>query len=182
MSGRLAAAGAVLGVLLAVVGPNTARGASTDPAWLYDPLQVTEIDLEATPDALIQLAAAHDEYVPARITLRNGGTTYGPYQVGLRLKGHSAFRTLDGKAAFKVKFGFSVSGQKFFGLKALTLNNMVQDPSMLAESTTSLLLQAIGVPTARVGYAYVRLNGADYGLYADVETVDSVMVQRLFRA
>ena len=79
-----------------------------DPAWLYDPLQVTEIDLEASQAALAQLAAVPDEYVDARITLRNGASTYGPYGVGLRLKGHGAFRSLEGKAAFKIKFGYAV--------------------------------------------------------------------------
>jgi hypothetical protein len=159
------------------VAPDTEED---DPAWLYDPLQVTEIDLEASEAALAQLAAHPDEYVEARITLRNGSSTYGPLVVGLRLKGHTTFRTLDGKAAFKIKFGHVVAGQRFHGLKGLTLNNMVEDPSMIAEATTSLLLQAIGAPTARVGYAYIRLNGADYGLYANVETVDAVMAQRWF--
>ena len=159
------------------VAPDTQ---GDDPAWLYDPLQVTEIDLEASAAALSQLAAVPDEYVEARITMRNGASTYGPYLVGLQLKGHAAFRPLEGKAAFKVKFGYSVSGQRFHGLKGLTLNNMVQDPSMIAEATTSLLVAATGAPAARVGYAYVRLNGADYGLYANVETIDAVMAQRWF--
>jgi hypothetical protein len=151
-----------------------------DPAWLYDPLQVTEVDLEAEPAVLARLDSVPDEYVEARITMRNGTSTYGPYVVGLRLKGHASFRPLTGKAAFKVKFGYSVSGQRFHGLKGLTLNNMVQDPSMISEATTSLLMTATGVPTARVGFAYVRLNGADYGLYANVESVDAVMSQRWF--
>jgi hypothetical protein len=151
-----------------------------DPAWLYDPLKVNEIDLEASPDALAQLAAVPSKYVEARITMHNGATTYGPYGVGLKLKGHTGFRTLEGKAAFKVKFGHSVAGQSFHGLKVLTLNNMVQDASMIAEATTSLLLQATGAPTVRVGYAHVRLNGAEYGLYANVETVDAVMAKRSF--
>ena len=51
---------------------------------------------------------------------------------------------------------------------------------MFAEAVSSLLLAATGAPTARVGYAYVRLNGADYGLYANVETVDAVMAERWF--
>jgi hypothetical protein len=165
-------------LVLSLAGP-TASGAD-DVSWLFDPLQVTQIDLEASPVALSQLAAAPTEYVDAQITLRSGSDTFGPYRVGLKLKGHSTFRQLDGKSAFKVKFAFSVPGQKFEGLKALTLNNMVQDPSMIAEATSSLLLRATNVPTARIGYAYVRLNGADYGLYANVETVDSVLAKRWF--
>jgi hypothetical protein len=173
------------GWALTVPTPGTANAAAPDtsaddPAWLFDPLQVTRIDLEASPAALAQLAAVSDEYVEGRITLRSGATTYGPYLVGLRLKGHSAFRPLEGKAAFKVKFGFVVPGQSFHGLKSLTLNNMVQDSSMIAEATSSLLLRAVGAPPARVGYAYVRLNGDDYGLYADVETVDAVMARHWF--
>jgi len=165
--------------------PGTANAVAIDeqtddPTWLYDPLQVTEIDLEASPAALAQLAAAPDKYVEARITMRNGASTYGPYLVGLHLKGHASFRTLDGKAAFKVKFGHVVDGQRFHGLKGLTLNNMVQDPSMIAEATASLLARATGAPTARVGYAYVRLNGADYGLYANVENVDAAMALHWF--
>jgi hypothetical protein len=159
------------------VAPDTR---ADDPAWLYDPMQVTEIDLEAGAAALSQLAAVPDEYVDARITLRNGESTYGPYMVGMRLKGQTSFRTLEGKAAFKIKFGHTVAGQSFFGLKGLTLNNMVEDPSMIAEASASLLLQATGVPTARVGYAYVRLNGTEYGLYANVENVDAVMARRWF--
>jgi CotH protein/lamin tail-like protein/uncharacterized protein DUF11 len=155
-------------------------GSEEDPAWLYDPLQVTEIDLEASEASLSALRANPGEYVEARITLRNSASTHGPYLVGLRLKGHTAFRSLDRKAAFKVKFGFAVSGQRFHGLKGLTLNNMVQDPSMIGEATTSLLAAAAGVPAARVGYAYVRLNGAEYGLYANVENIDAVMARRWF--
>jgi hypothetical protein len=57
---------------------------------------------------------------------------------------------------------------------------MVQDPSMIAEACSSVMLTAIGVPTPRVGYAWVTLNGSVYGLYSDVETIDKVMAQRWF--
>jgi len=51
---------------------------------------------------------------------------------------------------------------------------------MIAEAASSVMLRAIGVPTPRVGYAYVRLDGADYGLYTNVETIDKVMAARWF--
>ena len=156
-----------------------AAGAQSD-AWLFDPLRVNAIELTAGAGALASLRADPTSYVDAQITLHDGGTTYGPYAVGLKLKGHSSFRDLDAKAAFKVKLGYSVPGQEFQGLKSLTLNNMVQDPSMIAEAAASAMLRAIGLPASRVGYAYVRLNGDDYGLYSNVETVDDVMAKHWF--
>src|SRR6185369_7170650 len=100
---------------------------------------------------------------------RAGGQTYGPLAVGVRLKGGSfGFRTLTGKASFKVKFNFSVSGQRFQGLKKLTLNNMVQDDSMVHETLAYTAFRAMGVPAPRTGFAYLRVNGADYGVYLDV--------------
>src|SRR3954453_14492600 len=164
---RLLRRGTVLVSLIAAALP--AAGTTSDStAWLYDPLQVNGIDLEASARALDSLAANPRQYVDAQITLHDGTKTYGPYDVGLKLKGHSSFRDLDGKAAFRISFGHAVPDQEFEGLKGLTLNNMVQDPSMIAEAASSIMLTAVGVPTSRVGYAYVRLNGDDYGLYSNV--------------
>ena len=151
-------------------------------AWLYDPLRVNAIDLSATPPALDSLRSSPRSYVDAKLTLHEGARTFGPYAVGLKLKGQGSFRDLDGKAAFRIKVDYSVKSQELLGLKDLTLNNMVEDPSMLAEASSALMLEAVALPTPRVGYAYVRLNGADYGLYSDVETIDKVWAKRSFRS
>ncbi len=116
----------------------------------------------------------------ATFALKAGTTTYGPYDIGLRLKGNASFRTLDGKAAFKLKFNHSVSGQKFLGLKKLTLNNMVQDPSMLHETHAYEVFRYAGVPAPRTGFAFVRVDGEPYGVYLNIETVDSVFLERWF--
>ena len=74
----------------------------------------------------------------------------------------------------------SVSGQRFFGLKTLTLNNMVQDPSMIHELLAYKVFRSAGVAAPRTGYAYLRVNGADYGVYLNIETLDTVMLPRWF--
>jgi hypothetical protein len=99
----------------------------------------------------------------------------------VRLKGRAgSFQTLDGKAAFKVKFNHSVSGQRFLGLKKLTLNNMVQDHSMIHEVLAYRAFRELGVPASRTGYAFVRVNGSAYGVYLNVETLDDVSLPRMF--
>jgi hypothetical protein len=103
-------------------------------------------------------------------------------KVGIRLKGNvgGSFRPLKtGKAAFKIKCNF-VKGEKCLGLKKMTLNNMVQDPSMLHETLAYASFRAAEVPASRTGFAYVRVNGKDFGLYLNLETLDDVSLKRLF--
>ncbi|NDD25674.1 MAG: hypothetical protein EB103_02180 [Actinobacteria bacterium] len=60
----------------------------------------------------------------------------------------------------------------------LTLNNMVQDPSYIHEFMTYRLMRSVGLPAPRTGYANVFLNGINYGLHLNVETVDKRMLAR----
>jgi len=164
--------------------PSTAGGGPPpDPSWLFDPASVQAIDLtlpQSTIDAINANPTA--EYYDATFSLtRSNGITYGPLAVGVRLKGGiGSFRTLAGKAAFKLKFNHSVSGQRFQGLKKLTLNNMIQDKSMIHETLAYAAFRAMGVPAPRTGYAFVRVNGQAYGVYVDVETLDDVALRNLF--
>ena len=169
----------VLVVVCSMAGTETAG--ADEAAWLYTPDQVTEIEFALSDEAREALAAEPDEYVRATFSLtRADGTSYGPLVVGLKLKGNASFRTLDKKAAFKVKFSEFVKGQKFLGLKKLTLNNMVQDPTMVHELLSYEAFRVAGLPSWRTGYSYVRMNGADYGLYLNIETPDDVSLKRWF--
>jgi hypothetical protein len=163
--------------------PSSAGGGppADQAAWLFDPGKVVEINLTLPQSSIDALGATPTEYVDGTFSLNTTGGTYGPLNVGVRLKGGvGSFRTLAQKAAFKVKFNHSVSGQRFLGLKKLTLNNMVQDRSMIHEVLAYDLFRAVGVAAPRTGYAYVRVNGDDYGLYLDLETLDDVSLPTWF--
>jgi hypothetical protein len=166
----------------ALVLANVAPAAADEAAWLFDPGAVVEIDLEISQASIDALEAEPDEYQPANFTLRKaGGGTFGPTTVGLRLKGGlGSFRPLTEKAGFKIKFNEFVKGQKFLGLKKLTLNNMVQDPSMLHETLVYDLFRDLKVPASRTGYAFVRVNGDPYGVYLNLETLDDVSLPQWF--
>ena len=51
---------------------------------------------------------------------------------------------------------------------------------MIHETLAYAAFRAVGVPAPRTGYAYVRVNGEDYGVYLDVETLDDVALRRRF--
>lgn len=173
---------AVVALVSLIALAIAATPASADEAeWLYDPAKVVEIDFEMTAEAEAALEAEPDEYVPATFTLAHDAQVFGPLEVGLRLKGGlGSFRPLSEKAAFKVKFDEFVDDQTVLGLERLTLNNMVQDASMVHETLTYGLFDAIGVPASRTGYAFVRINGQPYGVYLNIETLDKISLPRWF--
>jgi hypothetical protein len=152
-----------------------------EAAGIFDPTQVADIDLVLPPASIdaLTLDPHTDDYQPGTITLTTSTTNYGPLNVGIRLKGTASFRSLDGKAAFKIKIPDSVPGQRLAGLRKLTLNNMVQDPSMVHELLAYRAYRAMGLTAPRTGYAKVSVNGTDYGLHLNLETYDEVSLAGL---
>ena len=150
-------------------------------AFLFNPLVVNQIDMTMTPEAEEALRADLRTYQPATITITTPLGKTKSYAVGVHVKGGwGSFRSLDEKAAFKVKVNYSVKGQTIYGVKKFTLNNMVQDASMLHEAVSYRLFRAMGVAAPRVGYANVSLNGRNYGLHSNIETYDKPMLKRWF--
>ncbi|HYG96199.1 MAG TPA: CotH kinase family protein [Solirubrobacterales bacterium] len=178
--------------LLAIAFAAGPAAASADEAEsMYATDAVVAIDLTLSETAIEELEAEPFEYVQGTFSLaQTDGTPAGigtystPLQVGLRLKGNpgASFEDLEGKAAFKVKFDEYVDGQKFLGLEKMTLNNMVQDRSMLHETLAYGAFRDAGVPAPRTGYAFVRVNEEPYGLYLNLESLDVIALERIFGA
>ena len=150
-------------------------------AFLFNPLEVNRIDLTMTPADETSLRNDPRTYYPATLKLTTSLGATANYQVGVHIKGGwGSYRSLDEKTGFKIKVDYSVKGQTVFGLKKITLNNMVQDASMLHEAVSYRLFRAMRVAAPRVGYANVYFNGINYGLHSNIETYDKPMLSRWF--
>jgi hypothetical protein len=163
------------------VGPTYVEG--SDPAApLFDPTAVIDVDFVVSQESIDALTVDPvGDYQVAQMTVTTVSATFGPWDVGLRLKGGiGSFRDLTGKSAFKVKVNDVDRSLRLLGLKKLTLNNMVQDPSMMHEAMGYRFFRAMGIAAPRVGYANVTINGTDYGLHANIETPDDVMLERWY--
>ncbi len=157
---------------------------TTDPAAiLYDATRVMVVDVEIAPEAWAELGARPREYVPVTFRMSDGDEEWEPRAAQIRVKGRAGSnRPLNRKPAFKLKFNRDDPEARFLGLKRMTLNNMVQDPSMIHEWTTYSLFRAAGVPAPRIGYAFLRINDEDWGLYLNIEDPDDVFLRRHFES
>lgn len=100
--------------------------------------------------------------VPAAIQAGSNAFT----RVALHLKGGpGSFRPLEDKPAFTLNFSKLNSGQRFFGLQKIHLNNSAQDPTYLCEDLSGELFRRAGVPAPRTAWATVEFNGRKLGLF-----------------
>lgn len=180
---------ACFALALAIISAFAAAPALADEAaQIYDPSKVLVVDLTLSAGAEAELEAKSDKYVKGNFSMSQttDGTPSGEEStliserpVEVRLKGSEggSFRKLSEKPGFKLKFKKT---DAVLGLRKMTLNNMVQDPSMLHETLAYASFRAAGVPASRTGFAYVRLNGDDIGTYLDLENLDEIGLSRIF--
>ena len=176
-------------VATALVGVTPASAAvsyieGTDPARVvFDPTAISKIELNhpAGSPWLTFDYLNSETYRPANIKITLAGKKAVTINnVGLRLKGQAS--RYDPKFPMKVKFDAFVKGQNFLGLKRMTLNNMVQDPSFVHEATAYKLYRAAGVPAPRTGYSKVSVEGFYMGLYLNIESIDKVFAKRWYKS
>ncbi len=170
--------------LLAAVAAASAH--ADEAEQIYQPLTVSRINLGLSPEAIEALENEPDEYVKGTFSLAltdgtPGGSetklTPSPINAEIRLKGSTSFEGIHEKAAFKIKFKKS---ERFLGLRKMTLNNMVEDPSMIHETLAYAAFRAAGVPAPRTGFAEVSVNGELIGVELDLETLDVDFLEKHF--
>lgn len=157
----------------------------TDRQWwdVYDTSAVPVFRLGIPPEGWAELAS--ESLMSERVTVEG---TFGfedeEYCVGVRLKGSvGSFRGLDGKAAFKVRFGWDGCGDtagRFHGLRSLTLNNAVQDSTNLHQTLGYELFRAAGVPAPLANSVELWVNDEPWGLYANVESYTPELLGQWF--
>lgn len=149
------------------VAPPTPTGFDI-AADLFTDGVMPEFDVELSDAALASLRLDPITWVEAALVYR--GVRYEP--IGVRLKGSHSFRTIDEKPALKISLNKFVPGRDLFGIDELTLNNMVTDPTMMAERLAYRMFREMGLPASRANHALVRINGESRGLYMLLETLD----------
>jgi hypothetical protein len=118
------------------------------------------------------------ESTNVRADLTVDGVSYAG--VGLRYKGLSSVRAPGPKKPFNLTFDAFTPGQRLYGLDTVNLNNSYADPSYLREVLTNDLLRPF-LPTPRVSYVKLHLNGSYWGLYILSEQIERTYIDAWFQ-
>ena len=121
-----------------------------------------------------------DIYTWFGATVTVDGETHA--DVGVRKKGFLGSQS-DTKPALKLRFDKYVDGQSLGGvMERMTLNNSIQDPSMVNTCLSYRVFAAAGSPAPRCNFATVSVNGEDLGLYVHVEEIKAPFLSRHFES
>ncbi|MBP3280589.1 MAG: CotH kinase family protein [Butyrivibrio sp.] len=145
---------------------------------LFDDSYVHTIDIEISDwDGLIENATS-EEYYSANVTI-DGDTVKN---VGIRAKGNTSLSTVSqldsDRYSFKIEFDCYQSNNNYYGLDKLCLNNLIQDYTMMKDYLTYKLMNEFGASAPLVSFAFITVNGEDWGLYLAVEAVEESFLQR----
>jgi len=172
MASRRVLAGAVLAMVMLIDARGVAAQTADD---LFNDQVLHRIDLWVNTKDWYLLRANYqsNDYYPANMKW-NGTTTTN---VAIRSRGTGSRSQI--KPAFRVDFNRYATGRTYLGLKAIDLNNMVQDASNLREVLAMKFYRSMGIPAPRTAYCALYINNTYFGLYIIVEEIDDIAVARL---
>jgi spore coat protein H len=188
MFGSLAVVILLPWVTLAKNGAKAPKAKQSQPAEdIFTNNQVLRIQIEIPEEGMDILRTYHwdpsggpGKRPSVKATVRQGGNTYR--DVAAHLKGAAgSFRPIDSDPSLTLNFDKHVKGQTFHGIKRISLNNSVQDRSLLNEQISRELFAAAGVAVPRATQARVELNGRDLGLQVLVEAANKQFLRRWFK-
>ncbi len=182
-----------LSVLLVFILMPNGVFASVSEAWPFEPDHVLLVKIQMNPqqwDTLRKQTRTNEQgpwgkgcfsepgptpftYFPARLDI--DGQVFE--NVAIRKKG--MFGSLDDKRpSLKINFSKFSKGRRLAGLKKLTLNNSLQDPSIVRQCLGYELFRQAGVVASRCSFAHVTVNDVSLGVYVNVESVDKRFIKR----
>lgn len=123
-----------------------------------------------------------EEYAACAVVI--DGESYR--NVGIRAKGNTSLSTVSSmgsdRYSFKIEFDQYDGAGSYYGLDKLSLNNMIQDTACMKDFLVYRMMDAFGVDAPLCSYAYLTVNGEDWGLYLAVEAVEDAFLQRNYGA
>ena len=147
---------------------------------LFDTDKVHTIDIVIDDWDEFLTTAQSEEYSDCTVVI--DGEAYK--NVGIRGKGNTSLSTVSSmdsdRYSFKVEFDQYDKNKSYHGLDKLSLNNVIQDNTYMKDYLTYQMMNEFGASAPLCSFAYITVNGEDWGLYLAVEGVEDSFLQRNF--
>lgn len=145
---------------------------------LFDNTRVHTIDIVMDDwDEFIDNATS-EEYYNAAVVI--DGEAYK--NVGIRGKGNTSLSTVStmnsDRYSFKLEFDHYDNSITYHGLDKLSLNNLIQDSTMMKDYLTYTMMNEFGAVGPLCSFVYITVNGEDWGLYLAVEGIEDSFLER----
>jgi len=108
------------------------------------------------------------------------GQTYP--NVGVRIRGNTSYTALPAgseKFSLKISMDATVAGQELMGHASINLNNGFHDPTFSREVVYNNYVAQF-IPNPRANHVLLTLNGANWGVYINVQQPDKRMLRDYF--
>ncbi len=126
--------------------------------------------------------AEDEEYVICSVNI-DGETVSN---CAIRAKGNTSLSSVrqygNSRYSFKIEFDHYDDTLTYHGLDKLVLNNNIQDNTLMKDYLTYRMMAYMDVAAPLVSYAFVTVNGEDFGLYLALEAVEESFLQRNYGA
>ncbi len=141
------------------------------PFYNQNTIPILYLNFSDTANFWEDMITYHDNLQDYPATLVYNGVTYD--SVGVRFKGNSSYENIDSslKKSFNISLDAFKEGQDINGFNTLNLNNCYDDPSFMREVFFENQIKQ-HVPAAQTNFAHLYINGADWGLYANVQQLN----------
>lgn len=161
-------------------GVITASASCGYESRLFDTSKVHSIDIVMDDwDGFIE-TCEDEEYTSCTVVI--DGDSYK--NVAIRAKGNTSLSTVSqlgsDRYSLKIEFDHYNSAENYYGLDKLCLNNIIQDTTYMKDYLSYQLMAQMGVPSPLCSYAYITINGEDWGLYLAVEDVEDAFLERSY--
>lgn len=175
----------VIAVLFCTLGQNlfeTVERVFGYESRLFDTSFVHTVDIVMNDWEGFIDGCEDEEYVPCGVIIDGKSIK----NVGIRAKGNTSLSQVknygNDRYSFKIEFDHYETGRSYYGLDKLSLNNIIQDNTYMKDYLCYEMMRYAGAASPLCSYAYITVNGEDFGLYLAVEGVEESFLERNYGA
>ena len=145
---------------------------------LFDTSYVHSIDIVMDDwDSFVENCES-EEYSSCAVVI--DGESYK--NIAIRAKGNTSLNQVtnygNDRYSFKLEFDHYSDATTYHGLDKLCLNNIIQDNTYMKDYLCYTMMNYAGVSSPLCSFAFITVNGEDWGLYLAVEAVEDSFLER----